>query len=128
MSNLSPIDNHKFDYLVKYLANRFAIIFISILTLLIGLGFSIQLGNSSYINRFGGIVVILGRLLTMSPFFLNGIYKSQSACGRWTSVDSNGKMLTTTAAERHIGDNVFYGVVISIIGTLVNSFGDLIFF
>jgi hypothetical protein len=69
MSNLSPIDNHKFDYLVKYLANRFAIIFISILTLLIGLGFSIQLENSSYINRFGGIVVILGLLLTMSPFF-----------------------------------------------------------
>lgn len=125
---MSPIDNHKFDYFVQYLADRFTIIFVSILTLLFGLGFSIQLGNDNYINRFGGVIVILGLLLTMSPFFLNGIYKSQSACGRWASMDANGKTLTTTETERYIGDNVFYGVILSIFGTIINNFGDLIFF
>lgn len=123
----SPIDIHKYDYFVKYLSNRFIIILTSILSILIGMGFSIQLNDPGYMNRFGGVVAILGLLLTMSPFFLNGIYKSQSACGRWASTDSSGNLLTTTQAERLIGDNVFFGVLVSIIGTLINCFGDLIF-
>lgn len=123
----SPIDIHKYDYLVKYLSNRFMIILTSILAVLFGMGFSIRLHDPTYMNRFGGVVAILGLLLTMSPFFLNGIYKSQSACGRFGSVDSSGNLLTTTQAERLIGDNVFFGVVISIIGTLINCFGDLMF-
>ncbi|WP_180084845.1 hypothetical protein [Acinetobacter sp. YH12145] len=123
----SPIDIHKYDYLVKHLSNRFMIILISIVAILMGMGFSIQLHEPGYMNRFGGVVAILGLLLTMSPFFLNGIYKSQSACGRWAGIDSSGNLLTTTQAERLIGDNVFFGVVISIIGTLINCFGDLIF-
>lgn len=127
MSEFNSIDTHKLDKFAKCFANRSGIVLITILILLLGIGFSIQCNKPEYINRAGSLITIAGLLLTMSPIFINGIYKSQSSCGRWSKKDENGNLVTTTPQERYAGINILYGIVISIIGTIVSTFGDLIF-
>lgn len=42
------------------------------------------------------------------------------------SVAADGTTITTIEEERKIGNNVALGVVVTIIGTLTNAFGDLL--
>lgn len=63
----------------------------------------------------------------MSPTFTKGVYLSQSQAGRWADVDTEGRVITTTKEEREIGRNVAYGILLTILGTVLWGFGDLIF-
>jgi len=123
--NKNP-DNHVLDPIVKPIASKAFLIFISLAAIGAGITFSITHENWSWINRFGAVVIVAGLLFTMSPLFSAGIYKSQSGAGRFADLHTDGTLITTTVEERKIGNNVALGIVITIIGTLVNAFGDLL--
>lgn len=93
---------------------------------MLGVVISVLKQDWSWITRFGAVVIVIGLLFTTSPMFANGIYKSQSGAGRNGSVAGDGSTITTTEEERNIGNNVALGVVVTIIGTLTNAFGDLL--
>ena len=62
----------------------------------------------------------------MCPIFIRGIYRSQSRVGVYGGEDANGNPITTFTEDKKIGINVFIGIIISIIGTIIWGFGDLI--
>jgi len=119
-------DNHVLDPIVKPLASKAFLIFISLAAIAAGITFSVVHENWSWINRFGAVVIVAGLLFTMSPLFSDGIYKSQSGAGRFAELHIDGTPIITTAEERKIGNNVALGIVITAIGTLTNAFGDLL--
>lgn len=127
MSNISKHDIHWLDkYLKIIFGNGIVIIVFSCFVFLIGIIISIYSNNWIWFNRFGSLITIAGVLLTMSPIFIRGVYLSQSECGGWAWTDKDGKLLTTTSEDRKIGNNIITGIFISIIGTLIWGFGDLI--
>ncbi|NWC83522.1 hypothetical protein HX798_25000 [Pseudomonas putida] len=119
-------DRHVLDPIVKPLASKGFLIAISLAAFAAGIAFSLINENWSWINRFGAVVIVAGLLFTMSPLFSNGIYKSQSGAGRFADLHTDGTPIITTAEERRIGNNVALGIIITVIGTLTNAFGDLI--
>ena len=119
-------DNHVLDPIVKPLASKAFLIFISLAAIASGITFSVIHENWSWINRFGAVVIVAGLLFTMSPLFSDGIYKSQSGAGRLADLHIDGTPIITTAEERKVGSNVALGIVITAIGTLTNAFGDLL--
>ena len=78
------------------------------------------------ITLAAALAAVTGLLFTMSPTFAKGIYKSQSGAGRTGSLAPDGSLITTTEEERKIGNNVAAGIVITILGTLMNAFGDMV--
>ncbi|HTO18420.1 MAG TPA: hypothetical protein VL129_04645 [Pseudomonas sp.] len=123
--NRNP-DNHLLDPLVKPLASRAFLVVISLAAIGAGIFISVIHKDWSWINRFGAVVIVVGLLFTMSPLFSNGIYKSQSGAGRFADLHTDGTPITTTHEERKIGNNVVLGIVVTVIGTLTNAFGDLL--
>jgi cytochrome c biogenesis protein CcdA len=119
-------DNHVLDPIVKPLASKAFLIFISLAAIASGITFSVIHENWSWINRFGAVVIVAGLLFTMSPLFSDGIYKSQSGAGRFADLHIDGTPIITTAEERKVGSNVALGIVITAIGTLTNACGDLL--
>ncbi|MCP1499510.1 cytochrome c biogenesis protein CcdA [Pseudomonas migulae] len=119
-------DRHVLDPIVKPLASKGFLIFISLAAFGAGIVFSLINENWSWMNRFGAVVIVAGLLFTMSPLFSSGIYKSQSGAGRFADLHTDGTPIITTAEERRIGNNVALGIVITAIGTLTNAFGDLL--
>lgn len=119
-------DKHVLDPIVKPLASKGFLIFISLAAFGAGITFSLINENWSWMNRFGAVVIVAGLLFTMSPLFSSGIYKSQSGAGRFADLHTDGTPIITTAEERRIGNNVALGIVITAIGTLTNAFGDLL--
>jgi hypothetical protein len=73
------------------------------------------------------IVVVFGLFLTMSPVFVRGIYRAHSSAGLFAEKDfRDGSTITTTLEDRKIGARVAVGIVVAILGTVINAFGDLI--
>lgn len=123
--NRNP-DDHLLDPLVKPLASRIFLIVISLAAIGAGIFISVIYKDWSWINRFGAVVIVVGLLFTMSPLFSNGIYKSQSDAGRLADLHTDDTLITTTPEERKIGNNVILGIIVTVIGTLTNAFGDLL--
>ncbi len=119
-------DRHPLDPYLKIFSYRCFLITVFIISMMLGVFISILKKDWSWINRFGAVVIVIGLLFTTSPMFANGIYKSQSGAGRNASVADDGSTITTSEEERKIGNNVALGVVVTIIGTLTNAFGDLV--
>ncbi|MGS0942866.1 hypothetical protein ACVA51_20320 [Pseudomonas luteola] len=124
-NNRNP-DNHLLDPLVKPLASRAFLIVISFAAISAGIIFSVTHKDWSWINRFGAVVIVVGLLFTTSPLFSSGIYKSQSGAGRFADLHTDGTPIITTPEERKIGNNVALGIIVTVIGTLTNAFGDLL--
>lgn len=127
MTDISKIDRHWLDPRLKGLAKPCPIFIFSISSFLIGLIIAILTKDWSWVSRASSLITISGLLLTMSQTFIQGIYISQSTAGRFGSKDSKGKTVITTEEERQIGRNVVYGIFVTILGTVLWGFGDLIF-
>lgn len=119
-------DNHILDPFVKPMSSRWFLIIVTTVALMLGVFISIENKDWSWINRFGGVVIVTGLLFTMSPLFANGIYKSQSSAATLAGLHSDGTPLTTNSEDRRVGNNVALGIMITIFGTLINAFGDLV--
>lgn len=119
-------DKHPLDPYLKIFSCRCFLITSFIIAMMLGVFISVIKKDWSWINRFGAVVIVVGLLFTTSPMFVNGIYKSQAGARRYGSISSDGSTITTIIEERKIGNNVALGVVVTIIGTITNAFGDLI--
>lgn len=91
-----------------------------------GVYLSVHYNNWQWLSRFGAIIAIFGLLLTMSQIFVRGLYKSHSQAFRFANLDDEGATVTTTEEDRQIGGRVATGVIIAILGTVTNAFGDLL--
>jgi|SRR5690625_2524194 len=127
MDNISEIDKHFLDPFIKCLAKPCLIILFALFCFGAAVIISICTQNSDWVTRFSSLITIAGVLLTMSPTFEKGIYLSQSQARRYGSLDEVGRTVTTTEEERKMGQNVFYGLIITVVGTALWGFGDLAF-
>lgn len=123
---ISVHDIHPFDRYVKAFSNHRFVISLSVLAFFAGIALSLYNNNWLWFSRFGSIVTVSGLLLTMSPVFYKGIYMSQSDAGIFADLDEQGNTMTTNEDDRRVGRSVFTGIVISVIGTLIWGFGDLL--
>ncbi|NHQ84067.1 hypothetical protein [Chromobacterium vaccinii] len=120
------LDEHHLDHTIKLLFKRSLLLSISFIAIMMGIYFSLTKNDWSWLNRFGSLTIVSGFFLTMSPIFSNGIYKSQSGAGRFSSLNSDKSLETTTSQERKNGDDIAMGILITTIGTIINGFGDVI--
>ncbi|MEN3809162.1 hypothetical protein ABH309_00255 [Chromobacterium piscinae] len=120
------LDEHHLDHTIKLLFKRSLLLSISSIAIMMGIYFSLTKNDWSWLNRFGSLTIVSGFFLTMSPIFSNGIYKSQSGAGRFSSLNSDKSLETTTSQERKNGDDIAMGILITTIGTIINGFGDVI--
>jgi len=123
---LSDYDRHPFDPYVRALANKWLILAFCLVAAIAGVMLSVQTGVWLWFSRFGAVITVAGLLLTMSPVFHKGIYISQSDAGKWAEQDEHGKTMITSEDDRRIGRSVFTGILISISGTVIWGFGDLV--
>src|SRR5690625_1275563 len=126
MTDISDIDKHWLDPFLKVLANPCLIFVFALCSFFIGLVIAILTKDWSWVSRASSLITIAGLLLTMSPTFMKGVYLAQSQAGRLAGIDSEGKTITTSKEEREIGRNVAYGIILTILGTILWGFGDLI--
>lgn len=124
MDKESRYDKHRFDRYLRPLGNPWVIGPISILLLIIGVVISIRQNDWEWLSRMGSLITIVGLLLTMSPMFIRGIYKSQAHAFNFSEEDEEGNNQSTDQEDRRIGNAVFMGVIITILGALINTFGE----
>lgn len=126
MSNIrrSKHDLHPFDPYIKWLANRIFMIGSWIVVMALGLYLSEHYSQWSILPRFGAIGIMIGTLLTLSPLFADGIYLSQSEAFGFAGLDEDGKTSVTTEEGRKVSINIFWGVILIVLSSLVNAFGD----
>src|SRR5690625_2148561 len=127
MTETSKIDKHWLDPFLKALASPCLIFIFALCSFFIGVTIAILTKDWDWVSRASSLITISGLLLTMSPTFVKGVYIAQSQAGRYSSIDAEGKTITTTKEEREIGRNVAYGIILTILGTILWGFGDLIF-
>jgi hypothetical protein len=73
------------------------------------------------------VVVLSLRLINYSrSSFVKGIYLSNASAFGFAELDSDGNTMVTNEGDRKIGSKIFSGIVITIIGTVIWGFGDLI--
>ena len=123
---ISKLDKHCFDKYIKLLGNRYFAMVFTIIMLIVGTWISIKNDNWMWFSRFGSLITISGLFLTMSPIFIRGIYLSQSQSFKFAGNDEDGDITTTIPEDKKIGTNAFIGIIISIIGTVIWGFGDLL--
>ncbi|XKE43797.1 hypothetical protein LG302_10395 [Halomonas organivorans] len=121
----STLDSHPLDKFIRPFGNSWFCLALFVMAITAGVVMSIQQENWQWVNRFGGVATISGLLLTLSPIFVRGVYKSQASIGLWASLDGDGNTVETTEEDRHVGRRVALGIALSLIGTLVTSFGDI---
>lgn len=122
----SKRDRHLFDRFLRPIANPLLMVGFAVLATVTGVLLSCRLQDWSWFGRMGSFVVLAGLLLVMSPMFSRGIYMSQSKAGTMAEVVEGGEIETTTVEDRRMGRAILLGVIISIIGTLISAFGDLV--
>ena len=120
-----PDDKHYFDPFIRLLGNVWVIGSICLLSIIIGVALSIHHSEWIWFSRFGAIVTIAGLLLSNSTVFSDGIYLSHGANGG-IPIRTKEKFIKKTTPEiREKGDRVFYGILFTILGTVIWGFGDL---
>ena len=119
-------DDHILDPWIKPLGSRWLLVGVATTALVSGICISIACQDWSWLNRFGGFVLVAGLLLTMSPFFSNGIYRSQSNAGTLSGLNSDNTPMITNMEDQKFGNNVALGIIVTVVGTLTNTFGDVL--
>jgi len=122
----SKHDIHRFDPYIKSLGNKKAVIVFAVLMALIGIVLSIFNSEWLWFSRFGSLITVAGLLLISSPSFVKGIYLSNASAFGLAELDGDGNTMVTNEEDRKIGSKIFSGIVITIIGTAIWGFGDLI--
>lgn len=125
-STPSPIDVHRFDFVLAPLSRRRYMVAMALLMMISGIYLSVAKGDWLWFSRFGSVVTISGLLLLCSPMFAHGVYKAHGQAYGYAEVMADNTVSTTTEASRKVGDRALCGVVVSILGTLIWGFGDLV--
>ena len=123
---LSKHDRHRFDPYLRPFGNPRVVVPVSIVIMIIGALLSHWFQDWSWFSRMGSLVAVAGLLLTMSPMFSRGIYMSQAQAFGFAEEAEEGKSQVTRPEDRRIGNTVFVGVILAILGALIGAFGDLI--
>lgn len=122
----SKHDIHRFDPYIKFFGNKNAVIVFAISMSLLGVALSIVNSNWFWFSRFGSLITVAGLLLISSPLFTRGIYLSNASAFGFAELDGDGNVMVTSDSDRKMGRKIFSGVVITIIGTVIWGFGDLV--
>ncbi|MGZ0803212.1 hypothetical protein ACXNAL_18610 [Kluyvera ascorbata] len=122
----SKHDIHPLDPYIKWLANRKIMLSAWVITILVGMWLSHHFNQWSLLPRFGCIGIMLGTLLTLSPLFSDGIYLSNAEAFGFGNVDEDGKTAVTSDEGRKVSVNILWGVILIVISSVINAFGDLI--
>ncbi|MEJ5173874.1 hypothetical protein WH277_00970, partial [Erwinia sp. MYb416] len=64
-------------------------------------------------------------LLTLSPLFSDGIYLSNAETFGFAGSDEDGKTAVTSEEGRNVSINILWGVILIIVSSAINGFGDL---
>lgn len=122
----SKRDFHLFDPYIKWLANRVFMLASWIAIMALGIFLSEYYSQWAILPRFGAIGIMIGTLLTLSPLFADGIYLSQAEAFGFADLDEDGKTSVTSEEGRKVSINIFWGVILIVLSSLVNAFGDYI--
>lgn len=120
----SKHDIHPLDPIFYYIGSRWVMIPIWLASVLIGVWISSRLNDWTWLNRFSTIGILIGTLLTLSPLFRGGIYLSNAEAFGFASLDEDGKTTATSEEGRAVSINIVIGVILIIISTVINGFGD----
>lgn len=127
MGKVSKLDRHVLDPFVRIFGKRRFCLPASALIGCVGCYLSVYCRDWQWLSRCGSLIAVFGLLLTMSPIFERGLYKAHSQTGGFANRDPiDGSTIITTPYDRKIGDRVATGVVVAILGAVINAFGDLI--
>lgn len=124
--NISKHDIHKFDKYIKFIGHKNAVIAFAASMTALGITLSVINCNWLWFSRFGSLITVAGLLLISSPLFVKGIYLSNASVFGMAEGDEHGNAILTSEEDREIGGRIFAGIVITILGTIVWGFGDLI--
>tara|TARA_R110002050_G_scaffold155828_2_gene283798 strand:+ start:1277 stop:1576 length:300 start_codon:yes stop_codon:yes gene_type:complete len=91
-----------------------------------GLLLSVINSEWQWFSRFGSLITIAGLLLISSPSFVKGIYLSNASAFGFAERDEDGNTMVTNEDDRKIGAKIFTGIIITIFGTVIWGFGDLV--
>ena len=122
----SKNDVHKFDLYIKFFGNKIAVIIFAFTMCVLGICLSIWQSEWLWFSRFGSLITIAGLLLLSSPSFIKGIYLSNASSFNFAELDKDGGTQVTNEDDRKIGSQIFSGIIITIFGTIIWGFGDLI--
>ena len=122
----SKIDKHPLDRILTPFGNKWVALTLFSSSTLFGFLSSCKYNDWQWLNRFGAIDQVPGIILTTSSLFNRGINKSQSTAAHFVDITPDNEFQITSPEERRIGNNVFLGVMITVIGTIINAFGDKI--
>lgn len=120
----SKHDIHPLDPYIKWLANRAFMLVIWLGVIAMGVLLSKYHGQWNILPRFGSIGIMIGTLLTLSPLFADGIYLSQAEAFGFAGTDEDGKTSVTSEEGRKVSINIFWGVILIVLSSLINAFGD----
>lgn len=93
---------------------------------MLGIVMSLIYSDWFWFSRFGSLITVAGLLLISSPSFVKGIYLSNASCFGLGGQDEDGNTMVTNEEDRKLGSKIFSGIVVTIVGTLIWGFGDLI--
>ncbi|CAM6603162.1 hypothetical protein FCL43_007755 [Enterobacter hormaechei] len=126
-NNPSKHDIHFFDKYIKWLSSKPIMISAWLLTMAAGVVASYCLKQWSILPRFGCMGIMIGTLLTLSPLFAQGVYLSRSeAAIAFGHEDEDGNLVVTSPKGRAVSRNILYGVLMIVISSIINAFGDLL--
>jgi len=120
-------DKHWIDSFLYMVGSLPVLLTLWLLSIVIGGYCSYITNDGAWMTRFSALGVLMGTLLTLSPLFRNGLFTSQAIGFGLGSIGSDGKTAVTSEESRKTSMNVLYGVVIIVISSVINAFGDLMF-
>jgi|TARA_R110000851_G_scaffold198531_1_gene349629 hypothetical protein len=123
---ISHHDIHVLDKFIRPFGSSVFVLILAITSALIGIYLSQRYCDWTWFSRFGSVITVAGLLLVSSPIFDQGVYLSHASAFGFGSKDEHGDSRITDETSRKMGNKVLIGIVVSICGTLVWGFGDLI--
>ncbi len=120
--NTSKHDMHRLDRIVKILESKSVIILFAACMAVAGIALSVVHSEWLWFSRFGSLITVAGLLLISSPSFL----ASDTPAVSLVKIDDSYEREAINRKQRKVGSETFTGIIISIMGTVVWGFGDLI--
>lgn len=120
----SKHDIHPLDGVFYYIGSRLVMLPLWVLSIAVGIFLSVTHNDWTWLPRFGAIGGMIATLLTLSPLFRRGIYLSNADVFGLAGLDEEGKAMATSHQGRSISINIVIGVVLIIISSIINAFGD----
>lgn len=120
--NTGKHDMHRLDRIVKVLESKAVIIFFAVCMAIAGVVLSVVNSEWLWFSRFGSLITVAGLLLISSPSFL----ASDTPAVSLVKIDDSYDNEVINRKQRKVGSETFTGIIISIMGTVVWGFGDLI--